>query len=144
MAIFSLAIATTKAAYDTYLTAQQAVEDAQTDIDNLGARPAYPNVATTDSSYNNVTTSQDTYDSDLATAEAALVTAKEECRTAELAVITTLGYGTGKTHQALDQWVRVVGAGGGILTYTHYIGAATDSTYLTVSTTLPTQAFPNI
>lgn len=145
MANFTLAISAVKTAYDTFLTAQAATAAVQDDIDNLTA-PTKPDVVLINSDWNNYTTALLTYESDLAALQSDLFDAKQAQRTAELAVIAALGYDTGDTPSTicLDTWVKVVGAGAGILTYTNYIGAGTNSTYLQVSTTLPTAPFPNV
>ncbi len=145
MANFTLAISAVKSAYDTFLTAQDATQSVQDDIDAL-VLPTKPEVVLANSDWNNYTTALLTYESDSADLEKDLADAQATQREAEIAVIEALGYDTGDTPATicLDQWVKVVGSGGGILTYTHYIGAGTNSTYLQVSTTLPTAPFPNV
>lgn len=146
MSVFTLAIATVKTAYDTYKTATAAVTAAEGAITSAGARPTYPAVILLDADWNDVTTTQDSWD----TANAGLITtlnsAKATQRTAELAVMAAMGYGSAATVTSgicANEWVKVVGAGAGVLTYTNYIAYSSTSAYLTVLTTLPTQAFPN-
>jgi len=144
MSVFTLSIATVKTAYDGYITAQGTLASAQAALDSLGARPVQADEITSDATYNFVVGEQQTWDTNYATQNASVISAQTALRTAELAVIDALGYGTGDIYGiCLDQWVKVVGSGGGTLTYTSWIGAATESTYLTVIQVEPTQAFPN-
>ncbi len=145
MSVFTLAIATVKTAYDTYKTATAAVATAQAAITSAGARPVYPAVVLLDADWNDITTAQNSWDTADATLQATLRTAKASQRTAELAVMTAMGYGSAANVTSgitANEWVKVVGAGAGVLTYTNYIAYSTTSSYLTILTTLPTQAFP--
>jgi hypothetical protein len=145
MSVFTLAIATTKTAYDTYKTAAAATAAARQAIVDAGARPTYPVDVLADADWNSVTTAQNTWDATNTTLTATLAAAEAAQRTAELAVMTTMGYGSASTVTSgivANQWVRVVGAGGGVLTYTNYIGWGSTSSYLQILTTAPTQAYP--
>lgn len=145
MADFILSVAAVKTAYDTFVTARATTATRQATLTGYGAPPARPTTVVADSDWNNYVTTLDTYNSNIATATTALNVAKGNQRTAELGVIDALGYATGDTPSSicLDQWVHVVGSGGGVLTYSEYIGAATNSTYLIIIEAVPTQAFPN-
>lgn len=140
--VFVLAIATVKTAYDTFLTARAATAAKQAEIVALGARPTPPVDVAVNADWNNYNVAVDGYDQGLITLNGQLSILKGTQRTAELAVITALGYNGAGTYPCLDQWVTVVGAGAGILTYTNYIGASVKSTYLTILTSAPTQAYP--
>ena len=145
MSVFTLAIASVKTAYDTYKTATASVTAAEAAITSAGARPTYPAVVLADADWNDITTSQNTWDATNTTLQATLTSAKAAQRVAELAVMTAMGYGSASTVTSgitQNEWVKVVGAGGGVLTYTNYIGYSSTSTYLTIHPTLPTQAFP--
>ena len=145
MAVFTLSVSAVKTAYDIYINAGIVVDAAKAAVVAAGARPTYPIDVVTNADWNSVTTAQNTWDAANVTLVAAVATATATQRTGELGVITALGYGSGDTSGiCLDQWVKVVGAGGGALTYTNYIGAATNSAYLVISNVLPTQAFPNL
>lgn len=149
MAAFTYVVATTKSAYDTFLTALAATVTAQAAVTSHGAIPSYPTITVAAADWNNVTTSRATWQATYDTLAAAVVTAQAAQRTAELAVLTTLGYipsgGTQYTEGVMyREWVKVVGAGAGILTYTNWIGFSETDTALTISTTEPTQAFPKI
>lgn len=144
MSVYAIDITTIKTAYDTYVTAKAATVAANQAIIDAGSEPTYPQVVTTNNSWNSVTTSRNTWVTNNSTLKATLKTCQDTQRTAEVAVITTLGYGSGATSGiCCDEWVTVVGAGGGILTYTNYIGFANNTSELKVSLTLPTQNFPN-
>jgi hypothetical protein len=145
MANFSLVIATVKSAYDTYLTANATLAQAEADIIALGAAPTKPTIVNANADWNSYVTSLDTWNASNTTLHAAYKTASDAARTAELAVIAALGYGTGDTLDSIvfNQWVHLTGSGAGILTYSHWVGVAADFTHLTVSTSLPTKAFPN-
>lgn len=145
MADFVLAIATTKTAYDAFLTARAVTVAALATLNALTA-PVKPTVALLDATWSTYTGLLATYVAAVASATTALKTASDAQRVTELAVIATFGYGGNYTAgtTCMDEWVKVVGAGAGILTYTNYIGAATNSTYLVISTSLPAQAFPNV
>lgn len=145
MPTFTLAIATVKTAYDTFVTAKAATATAAAAIVSAGAEPTPPTVVGADADWNSYVTSNLSWLSTNATLQTALFNAQVTQRTAELAVITALGYNTANTlsTQALNEWIHVTGSGGGVLTYSHWIGASANSTYLTISTILPTQAFPN-
>jgi len=149
-ATYVLATAAVKIAYDAYVTATDAVTTANAAIVAAGAIPAYPTVVVADADWNNVTTSRVTWSTNNDTLRATLNTAKASQRINEVAVLTALGYLSGVvgvdgvTGICLDQWVKVVGAGVGILTYTDYIGAGIASLYLTiVHTTAPAHPYPN-
>lgn len=148
MADFVLVIANTKTAYDAFLTARAAAVAAVATRAALTA-PTKPTVCLVDADWNGYLTSLSTYNAAVVTADASVVSTKATQHTAELAVIATFGYiaASGTPYTAgttcLDEWIKVVGAGAGILTYTNYIGAATSNIALVISTTLPTQAFPN-
>ena len=144
MSDFVLAIATVKSAFDTFRTAQAATNTTLASIQAL-VLPTRPNVVAANSDWNNYVTALNTYSSSLSTLHATLVTQEATQRTAELAVIAAMGYGSGDTPDSvcLDQWLNVMGSGGGVLTYTLWIGASVNSTYLTILTSMPTQAYPN-
>lgn len=95
MAISLVAI---KAAFDTYAAAIITTAAAVATRTALGARPTYPAAATSDASYNNITTSQATYDAAWTTANDAVNVAVAAQRTAELAVIAIM---------PLDQWTQI-------------------------------------
>lgn len=145
MAVFTLAIATTKTAYDAYLTANATIRTAQTAIAVAGAQTTKPNVSTADADWNSYVTANEAWIATNITLQANLQAAIANTRVTELAVIATLGYNTGDVTDSIcsDAWVKVVGAGGGILTYTDYIGYAATSIYLTITHALPAHAFPN-
>lgn len=144
MSVFVLSVAAVKAAYDTYVTAKTATAAAQAAITGAGAAPTPPNYVVADADWNNYVTSLDSWTSTNAGLINTLTTAKATQRTAELAVIAAMGYNTGNESQSicLDQWVKVVGAGAGPLTYTKYIGASAGSLYLTELSDPPTQHYP--
>lgn len=143
MANFTLAIAAVKTTYDTFLT-NRATSVAALATLNALVKPTPPTEVIANSDWNTYTASLLTYEGSLATAQAAYFTATQAQRTSELAVIAAMGYGTGTTPETicLDQWVKVVGAGAGILTYTNWIGASVNSTYLTIVTAQPVQKYP--
>lgn len=144
MADFVLSIATVKTAFDTFRTAQAASNTAKAAIVSLGAAPSRPVDVAADTDWNSYVTSLNTYNSTLAGLVTTANTTANTQRTAELAVIAAMGYGTGDTPDSicLDQWLHVVGSGGGVLTYSLYIGASINSTYLTILSSAPTQAYP--
>lgn len=149
MAAFTYVVATTKSAYDTFLTARAATAAAQAAITSAGVIPPYPTITVLAADWNDVTAARDAWTAADAILQAALVAAQGTQRTAELAVLTTLGYvatpGTQYTSGVVwNEWVKVVGAGAGILTYTNWIGFAPTDTSLTISTSQPAQAFPKI
>lgn len=149
MPSFTLAIANTKSAYDAFLTARATTTAAIATRAALSA-PTKPTVTLLDADWNDYTALKVTYDAAVVTADNAVAVATAAQRTAELAVIASLGYVAPPGVQnvqatvCLGEWVKVVGTGGGILTYTNYIGASFTATALVISTTLPTQAFPNV
>lgn len=145
MADFTLSVAAVKSAFDTFRTAQATTAAAQLALTELGAAPAKPTTVVADADWNNYVASLDTYNASYATDSAAVFAAQATQRTAELAVIAAMGYNTGDTITSLclNQWVHVVGSGSGVLTYSLYIGAGVNSTYLTILSSAPTQPYPN-
>jgi hypothetical protein len=143
MADFILSVPAVKSAYDTFVTAQAATVAAQAAVDAIVA-PVRPVDVVNSSDWNTYVANYDAYVSSLAAAKATLVTDTNTQRTAELAVIAAMGYNTGDTPYSicLDQWIHVVGSGSGPLEYSVYIGASVNSTYLTVISSTPTQAYP--
>lgn len=143
---FVLAIAAVKTAYDTYLTFNATIGVAKAAIVAAGASPTPPTIATIDADWNNYVTANEAWIAANIILQANLQTAITSTRNAELGVIIALGYNSGDIPDSLclDQWVKVVGAGGGILTYTDYIGASKLSIYLTiVHTPGPAHPYPN-
>lgn len=136
--VFTLVVATVDTAYAHYLLAVAAVDSDQVHITALGAKPVAPTAAVANTDWNNYVTSLNTYISSMATLQATLATDIIAQRTAELAVLTALGYNTGDTNICSDQWVKVQG---GSFT-TAWIGFSSQSTYLKVTLSNPTQAFP--
>lgn len=144
MAVFSLVVANVKTAYDAFVTATVATAAAQA---ALTASPAKPTIVVTDADWNNWVTSYDSWVTTNAAALATLATAKTVQRNAEVGVLTRLGVGSGDESQSicLDQWVHLIGAGSGPLTYSVWIGASVYSSYLSpILTSIPANAYPNI
>lgn len=148
MAVFSLATAAVKTAYDAYLTASAAVVATQASITGLGAQPTPPVDVEANADWNDYVTALDAWNASYAGFVATLLTQQATLRAAELAIYTAIGYGTGNDANSivLNQWIKVVGAGAGILTYTKYIAGGMffpNTIKLIVKSTLPTQAYPN-
>ncbi len=142
MADFILATATTKTAYDAFVTATAATATAKA---ALTTAPARPTIVVADADWNNYVTSYDSWVTSNATALATLAAAQVTQRNAEKQVIVTLGYNTGDTPASicLDQWVHLTGSGAGPLTYSVWIGASVNSLYLTILTSIPANPYPN-
>lgn len=145
MADFILSTSAVKTAYDGFVTAKAATATALMNLNTaISAQPQPPTAVVVDNDWNNYVAALDTWQTNKATLQATYAAALVAQRTAEEQVIQTLGWLTGDTPTSicLDQWVKVVGAGGGVLTYTNWIGASVKSTYLSIQTVQPTQAYP--
>lgn len=148
MAVFTLAVADVKTAYDAYLTANAVVTAAAAAITGAGAMPVAPVDIVSNSDWNDYVTALDAWLAANVTLQATYAAALSTKRVTELAIYTAMGYGSNDENQSivLNQWIKVVGAGGGILTYTHYIAGGTftgNRINLIVKTVLPTQAYPS-
>lgn len=144
MSLFILSISAVKTKYDNYKIAADTVATDQAAVDaQKASKPTPPVDVVTNSDWNTYNAALDGWTTSLASLEATLFSSQQALRLAEIDVIKELGYQQNADYPCLDQWVKIVGTGGGPLTYTDYIGASITSTYLTILTSAPTQHYPN-
>lgn len=105
--------ATAKTKLNLFLTARALVATDLAAITALGARPAMPDIILDQTAYDDATTAIATWDADYATAKAAYDTDYAAMRSIEFEIIFYL---------QPNQWEKFTNAGGGVLTYTWYIG----------------------
>ena len=142
----SISLAALVTAFDALGTLNATTVAATATMAGLGARPTFPATATTDASYNNVLTTQATYDAAMTTAKAAYVTAVNAQKAQEDVCLALM---------VENQWMKVTGLANWTPT-TLYIGikntkaSNADNTNgatlykIITSTVLPTIAFPNV
>jgi hypothetical protein len=136
--VFQLNIATVDTAYAKYVLATNVVDTDIVHITALGSEPTPPVFDSTGSAWDTYVTALNTYDSSLAALNDSLFVHKGTQRTKELAVLTTLGYGTQYTNICVNQWVKVQGT-----FTTAWIGFSSGSTYLSVTFLKPKNPFPD-
>lgn len=109
--------ATAKTNLNLFLTARALVATDLAAIVALGDRPAMPDIITSQADYDTAVAAQATWDSAYAAAKATYDTDYELMRIKEYAVIRFLNP---------NQWEKFTNAGGGVLTYTHWIAYGPD------------------
>lgn len=114
--------ATAKSKLNDYLTAKVDTDAAAQAITDLGPRPALPEIITSQSDYNTATTAMATWDTDYDAAKATYDATYTVMRSYEFELIAAVFYQTPITNATPNQWVKFTNAGGGVLTYTLWLG----------------------
>jgi hypothetical protein len=136
---FSLVIATTDSAYRDWYVAKNARDTVIAHITSLGARPVAPIYDSTNTNHSTFATAATTWDSSWNSLQTILTADIVTARTAELALLATIGYGTPYTNTPVNQWIMVQGGS----FPTAWIGYLINTNYIVVTTVRPTRAFTN-